>query len=169
MFIGDKYDAGAGHVKTVEEWIQDFEAGRSVPQHIAPNPMSGKSGPTKDGEPSYRADSCVEQFRFAVVEFDEMLLDDQIKFWAGVPLPVVALVSSGGKSIHGWVRIDAGNADDWTRQVEQELFDILTAVGVDGTCKNESRLSRMPGHFRAEKNNWQRVLFLNPRGGPVIP
>jgi hypothetical protein len=169
LFIGDKYDAGAGYVKTVEEWIQDFESGRSISPHIVPNPLSGKLGSTKDGKPSYRADSCVEQFRLATGEFDTIPREKQIHFWAGVKLPVVALVDSGGKSIHGWVRIDAANADEWTRRVERSLFDLLTAVGVDSTCKNEARLSRMPGHFRAEKNHWQRVLYLNLVGGPVIP
>jgi len=81
----------------------------------------------------------------------------------------VALLDSGGRSIHGWVRIDAANFAEWTRRVESKLFDILTALGADGACKNEARLSRMPGHFRAEKNRWQRLLYLNPVGGPIIP
>ena len=83
-------------------------------------------------------------------------------------MPVVALIDSGGKSIHGWIRIDAANADEWTRRVEGKLFSRLVAVSVDGSCKNEARLSRMPGHFRAEKSRWQRVLYFNPTGGAVI-
>jgi hypothetical protein len=82
---------------------------------------------------------------------------------------VVALLDSGGKSIHGWIRIDAENAGQWEERVEVKLFDILTAVGADKACKNESRLSRMPGHFRSEKGRWQRLIYLNPVGGPVIP
>jgi hypothetical protein len=93
----------------------------------------------------------------------------QILFWAGVPAPVVALVDSGGKSIHGWIRIDAVNADEWTQRVERKLFSLLTVVGADGACKNEARLSRTPGHFRADKTKWQRILYLNPVGGPVCP
>jgi hypothetical protein len=169
LFIGARHDAGAGCVLPVSEWVARFERGISIPEHIVPNPLSGKSGPTKEGKPSYRADSCVVQFRLATVEFDAMPREKQIQFWAGVKLPVVALIDSGGKSIHGWIRIDAANADEWTRRVEGELFDILRVVGVDGTSKNEARLSRMPGHFRAEKKRWQRVLYLNPDGGPIIP
>jgi hypothetical protein len=169
LFIGTRFDSGAAHVLPVSEWITRFERGISIPEHIAPNPLSGKTGPTKDGSPSYRADSCVAQFRLATVEFDTMPRERQIQFWAGVKLPVVALVDSGGKSIHGWVRIDAANAHEWTQRVEYDLFDMLTAVGADSMCKNEARLSRMPGHFRSEKHRWQRVLYLNPTGGPVIP
>ncbi len=169
LFVGTRFDAGAENVLPVSEWITRFERGIPVPELIIPNLLTGEHGQTKDGKPSHRADSCVAKFRFAVVEFDTFAIKEQIQFWAGAPLPVVALIDSGGKSIHGWVRIDAANSDEWTRRVEGNLFDLLTAVGADGACKNEARLSRMPGHFRSQKNNWQRVLYLNPVGGPIIP
>jgi hypothetical protein len=169
LFIGARYDAGTEHILPVGEWIARFERDIAIPEHVIPNPLTGEQVHTKDGKPSYRADSCVARFRFAVVEFDAMPREQQIKFWAGVKLPVVALLDSGGKSVHGWIRIDAANAGEWTHRVEGKLFDILTAVGADRACKNEARLSRMPGHFRAEKSHWQRVLYLNPNGGPLIP
>ena len=169
LFIGSRFDAGIAHVLSVGEWMTRFEHGAAIPEHIIPNPLTGEAGRTQAGPPSYRADRCVAQFRFTVVEFDDMPREQQIRFWAGVKLPVVALLDSGGKSIHGWIWIDAANADDWQRRVEGGLFDILTAVGADRACKNESRLSRMPGHFRAEKHRWQRILYLNPNGGQVIP
>lgn len=169
LFIGTRHDAGAEHVLPVSEWIRRFEHRIAVPEHIIPNPLTGEQGHTKEGKPSYRADSCVRAFRFAVVEFDTMPRERQINFWAGVPLPVVALLDSGDKSIHGWIRIDAINAHEWTRRVENKLFAFLIALGADGACKNEARLSRMSGHFRAEKGRWQRLLYLNPAGGPVLP
>ncbi len=169
LFIGSRHVAGAEHVQSVSEWIKRFERGTTIPEHIIPNPLTGEPGQTKSGRPSYRADSCVARFRFAVVEFDAMSREQQIQFWAGVPLPIVALLDSGGKSVHGWIRIEAATADEWTRRVENKLFDLLTTVGADAACKNEARLSRMPGHFRTGKERSQRVLYLNPAGGPVIP
>ncbi len=41
---------------------------RFIPEHIIPNPLTGKQGPKKDGKLSYRADACVESFRFAVLD-----------------------------------------------------------------------------------------------------
>lgn len=111
---------------------------------------------------------CVTKFRFAVIEHDTLPREQQIAFWAGVSLPVVALIDSAGKSVHGWVRIDATKAEEWTQTVEDELFAYLEPLGIDGSCKNESRLSRMPGHFRREKSRWQRCLYLNPEGGQVL-
>ncbi len=169
LFIGTRYNTGVEYVLTVADWLTRFERGAELPEHIIPNPLTGEQGLTKDGKPSYRADDCVAQFRFAVIEFDEMPRDQQIRFWVGVKLPLVALLDSGGKSIHGWIRIDAADAADWQRRVEGKLFAMLTAIGADGACKNEARLSRMPGHFRTEKSRWQRVLYLNPTGGQVIP
>ncbi len=169
LFIGMRHDASAEHVLAASQWITRLKHGIAISEHIIPNPVTGGLGRTKDGKRSYRSDACVERFRFAVIEFDVLSREQQIQFWAGVPLPVVALVDSGGKSIHGWIRIDAVNADEWTLRVEDKLFALLTAVGADSACKNEARLSRMPGHFRAEKNRWQRVLYLDPAGGQVIP
>ena len=167
LFIGEKYDADAEHVKTVSAWIRHFERG-VIPAHIIPNPLTGKPGTTKTGSPSHRADDCVEKFRFAVIEFDAMPRFQQIQFWAGVKLPIAALIDSGGKSIHAWVRIDARDAAKWEERVEQRLFDVLRELGADGTCRNEARLSRTPGHL-CDGMRRQRLLYLAPEGSPVLP
>jgi hypothetical protein len=124
---------------------------------------------TKEGNLSYRADSCITAYRFAVMEFDALPFNAQIQFWAGAKLPVSALIYSGGKSIHAWVRIDAGGVGEWQREIEGTLFDVVKPLGIDGSCKNEARLSRMPGHFRANNRRWQRLLYLAPQGRPVQP
>lgn len=165
LFIGDRFDT---RPRAVAEILASLEAGEPVPPHIIPNPLTGKPGPTKDGGESFRADSCVCAFRFAVAEFDELPRDAQIRFWAGVDLPVCALIDSGGKSIHGWIRIDGiTSAEAWTREVEETLFRFLVPLGVDKTCRNEARLSRLPGHYRTEKARWQRLLYLAPQGRRV--
>ncbi|MCX6911364.1 MAG: hypothetical protein NTY01_25435 [Verrucomicrobia bacterium] len=180
VFIGGRHDSGAAHVRTVADWLSRFETGAAVPEHIIPNPLRGDPGLTKDGKPSFRADSCVAAFRFAVVEFDstpESLrdagatvtawpLESQAAFWAGAlrfNWPIAALIDSGGKSIHCWLAVDAADAEQWTATVEEVLFrEYLTPLGVDSTCRNEARLSRMPGHYRREKGRWQRILYFNP-------
>ena len=169
LFLGSRYAAGDEHTAEVGEWLRRLERGDSVPEHIIPNPLTGLPGKAKDQRTSYRADACVSAFRFAVVEFDNMPRARQIEFWAGVMLPVVALIDSGGKSIHAWVRIDAAGATEWERRVEDKLFGLLGALGADRACRNEARLSRMPGHLRRDTGRQQRLLYLNPDGGPLIP
>ncbi|MCX7010188.1 MAG: hypothetical protein NTY53_23610 [Kiritimatiellaeota bacterium] len=93
---------------------------------------------------------------------------EQLRFWLGAVSygwPIAALIDSGGKSVHGWLRVDAKDAADWDETVERGLFGMLKPLGVDASCKNECRLSRMPGHFRIEKGNWQRLLYLDPTKG----
>jgi hypothetical protein len=169
LFIGAQHDAAPQYIHPVSEWIARFKRDVAPAEHIIPNALSGQRGRTKDGRPSYRCDACVAQFSVAVIEFDNLPRQQQIEFWAGQPMPVVALIDSGGKSVHGWVLIGAASAEEWTERVENKLFAYLKPMGVDSTCRNESRLSRMPGHFRIEKRKWQRLLYLNPDGGTVQP
>lgn len=191
LFIGGPRDT---KVRSVKEWRANFAGKPSPLPHIIPNPFTGLQGPTKDGRGvSFRADSCVAQFGYCVAEFDSFplyLLDDsvagelsrngelvrpafprdwQLAFWATVPLPIVALIDSGGKSIHAWLRVDECDSNaNWEEYVENKLYrDFLVPLGVDPACRNESRLSRMPGHFRTDRGQWQRLLYLNPDGRPV--
>jgi hypothetical protein len=108
LFIGarESRPAVGRNIRTAAEWAQAFrqaDAGAHQP-HIIPNPLTGKPGRTATGNgETLRGDACVEQFRFAVVEFDSLPREDQLAFWWAVRLPVALLVDSGGKSVHGWV------------------------------------------------------------------
>jgi hypothetical protein len=186
-FIGRRTDPGVigDSIRTPSEWIDFFQEkskkAESMPEamrnamlnslseefpHIMPNPLSGLLCKTKSGKETYRGDACVNKFRFAVGEFDVLSEDKQLSFWRGLGLPLCALIHSGGKSIHAWLKVDGvNNAKDWERIVEQGLFPMIGILGADTSCKNESRLSRLPGMFRTEKNQWQRLLWLCPEGG----
>lgn len=174
LYIGTRESPAAPgrNLRRAADWIAAFRQRPPGPcqPHIAPNPMSGQPAPKANGKgETFRGDKCVAAFRLAVVEFDNLPHDEQLAFWAAVRLPVVLLVDSGGKSIHGWVRVDGiSEAALWTRVVERHLFrNLLQPLGVDPACKNESRLSRLPGHFRTEKQAWQRILYLAPEGKAV--
>jgi hypothetical protein len=187
LFIGDFYDSEAANVRPAADWLRAFERGVPVPPHIIPNPLTGQAGETKDGKVSWRADSCVAVFRFALAEFDatpaplrapgepagDWPREAQFEFWAGALAhhwPVAALIDSGGKSIHAWLAVDVADAAAWTAEIEDKLFrDILTPLGADSSCRNEARLSRTPGHFRRESDRWQRILYANPHAGDPTP
>ena len=164
LFIDQSMGAG---VNTVKEWRMRFAMGLPVPPHVIPNPLRPDAGTTQAGKPSNRCDDSVVSFRYAVAEFDVMDKAEQLAFWWGYrSAPIAALIDSGGKSIHAWLRVDCPNRAAWERDVEQTLFGkVLIPLGCDSACRNESRLSRMPGHFRREQNAWQRLLYLDPKGG----
>lgn len=88
----------------------------------------------------------ITSFRHALLESDTMPTGKFAAIVKQLNLPVVALVDSGGKSLHAIVRVDAEDARQYRERVET-LFKRCANNGieVDGQNKNPSRLSRMPG------------------------
>jgi hypothetical protein len=166
LFIGGTYDT---EVKTVAEWLPEIKTGRTSP-YIIPNPVDGEEHINKKGDPSRRCDAAVLHHRFAVVEFDDMTKPAQVSFWHSIIvdalLPVAALIDSGGKSIHAWLRVDLPNVDAWQTEIRDGLYHPetgrMTLLGADTQCQNPSRLSRLAGHLRAGKGKRQRLLYLDP-------
>lgn len=104
--------------------------------------------------------SNVTVYRYALVESDAMPLDAQYRMYRKLNLPIAAMVTSGGKSIHAIVHIDAANAAEYRERVEL-LYTILEnkGVAVDTQNKNVSRLSRLPGCIRG--GNKQTLIETN--------
>lgn len=171
LYIGGAQEPGimGGNIRTVREWLAHFEAGGDSCPHIIPNPLTGQPGPKKDGEGfTLRGDSCVAAWRYVVCEFDHVTHAAQAAFWLAARLPLAVVVDSGGKSLHGWLRVDCPDADTWEREVEQDLFPgLLAPLGADPACKNEARMSRTPGHLR-DTGRIQRLLYLNPNAGRAV-
>lgn len=175
LYLGPQNGTGMRCVKPCRSWLKILEnAPSGLPRlpHIILNPLTGREGLCKDGvKLSLRADSCVAIFRFCIIEFDTIPIEKQIAFWGAmldVDFPVAALVHSGGKSLHGWVRVSCKNYAQWQSDIENGLFvERLIPLGADRMCRNPSRMSRLPGHFREDKGQWQRLLYLNPDAGRV--
>lgn len=103
------------------------------------NPLDGK-GVKNDN---------VTDYKFALVESDDMPIDQQHAIIRELELPVACLVHSGGKSLHAIVKIDAGNYEEYRKRVDY-LYNVCKKNGlkVDSQNRNPSRLSRMPGVMR---------------------
>lgn len=102
----------------------------------------------------------VTEFRYALVESDDMDLEHQNAIIREMELPVAVLVYSGGKSLHAIVRIDAENYAEYKKRVDY-LYEICEKNGmtIDTQNRNPSRLSRMPGCVRGE--NKQYIIDTN--------
>lgn len=94
----------------------------------------------------------VTRFDYALVECDSMPVTDQEAMYRKFELPIVALVYSGGKSLHAIVRVEAQDYEEYRKRVEF-LYDFLVKNGVivDKQNRNPSRLSRMPGVSRGDQ------------------
>ena len=114
------------------------------------NPMDGGG----------RRNENVTDFRYALVECDNMELGKQQAIIKQLELPCAALVYSGGKSVHAIVRVDAPDYAEYRRRVDY-LYAACQKNGLtlDQQNRNPSRLSRMPGILRGEKR--QALLETN--------
>ncbi|MEZ5277868.1 MAG: hypothetical protein R3F07_15920 [Opitutaceae bacterium] len=149
---------GYGETLTRGEWLSRIRNGKlpngKAGVWIRPNPMDGRGV----------SDENVTSFRYLLVEFDEIPLSDQLPFVARLRLPISAIISSGGKSFHAWVRIAAKDRNDFRKQANL-IFKVLAPYGLDTSNKNPSRLSRLPGVHReigGKGDNRQRLIYLNP-------
>ena len=102
----------------------------------------------------------VTAFNFALVESDEMPVEEQYAVYQAMELPIAALVHSGGKSLHAIVRVDAPNYGEYQRRVDY-LYKVCEKNGlkIDRQNRNPSRLSRMPGIMRC--GHQQSLLAVN--------
>lgn len=120
-----------------------------------PNPNSGawiRFNPL-DGQ-GVKNDNVVD-FRYALVESDNMDIAQQNEIIRELELPVVTLTYSGGKSLHAIVKVDAVNYPQYQERVDY-LYKIVEKNGlrVDKQNKNPSRLTRLPGFIRGDKKQF---------------
>lgn len=110
------------------------------------------------------ADKNITHFRFVLLEFDNIPLDLQISLFAYLPLPIAAILTSGGKSVHAWVKVESNDLTGYKDDASM-LLKMLLCFGLDDKNKNPSRLSRLVGVTRQIGNSEdgrQRLIYLNP-------
>ncbi|MGI8966302.1 MAG: hypothetical protein ACR2H1_09500, partial [Limisphaerales bacterium] len=136
-----------------EEWRGEL----SKLQLIVPSQMSAETGLTKDGRESKHTLNNTGDRRFLVCEFDRGTTDDH----AGLLLhlaqyaPLVCVVHSGGKSLHGWFLVP-GQPDDKVTK----FFRYAVSIGADPATWTKSQFVRTPDGER-DSGKRQTVYFLN--------
>ena len=119
------------------------------------NPMS------KDGS---RNDQ-VTAFRHVLVEFDcdnagkPIPKAEQYHAVIASGMPVSALIDSGNKSLHAWVRVDAPDAEEYKRRVGV-IWSWFSEINLDRANRNPSRLSRCPDGWRTVKGELRQQKLL---------
>jgi len=97
--------------------------------------------------------------RFLVVEFDQGTFDQHAALLAhlGEKAPLVLVVHSGNKSLHGWFYC----AEQPEDRVEK-FFNYAVSLGADRATWARCQFVRMPDG-RRENGKLQRVVFFNPK------
>ncbi len=100
MVMQDAYYATA-RLPYSHQYVNLYTGEGTPEQYISVNPLDKSTGE--------RTQASVSDFRYCVLEFDDIPLDDQACILMMAQFPVEAIVFTGNKSLHFWLRIDADN------------------------------------------------------------
>lgn len=145
-------DPNGGAVLSREEWLAKLEkygdinsmyyrlGGPPVGVYLGINPMR------EDGR---GRDSDVVAFRHVLLEFDEISIEEQWLLYTRSNLPCAAVIYSGNKSLHAWVKVDAKDRKEYDERVNL-VYNHFAAYKPDPHNKNPSRFSRCPDAKRGD-------------------
>jgi RecA-family ATPase len=156
---GRELPKDAGVTLSREEWLLKLDKHHGNPNgflktsdhngiFVSVNPM--KIGGSKDAD--------VTSFRHALLEFDTISQQEQWGIITQSQLPCVAVISSGRKSIHAWVKVDARDRREFDERVKF-IYNHFAEYNPDEKNKNPSRFSRLPNCERGKSR--QELLALN--------
>lgn len=128
------------HAKDLGTVLGDYDADTGA--WIRFNPLDGRGV----------GNANVTEYRYALVESDTVPYEKQLSMIRQMKLPCAAIVTSGHKSVHAIVHIDAGTDYELYRKRVEELYAYVRTQGFepDTANKNPSRLSRLPGAKRGK-------------------
>lgn len=170
------------NILTRDEWLERLRrTGNLGGDCIGKNPLTGKAGTNGKGKLSFTSRDCIAAYRYALVEFDCLALQEQTAFWLGWlsdpkrATTLAALTFSGGKSVHALIRT---GADAITApKIERDLLDLLWA---DPECRKDADGreyypyradnatlkpyggTRLAGAVRRDNGKRQLLLYLSP-------
>jgi hypothetical protein len=130
-------------------------------QFIVPNPMTAREGKTQEGVATFRSLSNTAPREFLVIESDSIAKEFQPRILSHLAriLPLILVVDSAGKSLHGWF------ACRFVTEAHLRVFmDYAIRLGADAHTWTACQWVRMPGGTRYGKESAvsQQILFFHP-------
>jgi len=145
-------------------------------EFIVPNPMLSEWGRTQDGKLSQHTLEATGRRAYQVVESDlstdnpaiallcrqldcDVLdLSAALHWYLATVMPLVCIVFSGGKSLHGWYRVFERSESE-----QRTFMNEAVRLGADLHTWNRSQFVRLPGGLRYDNGARQSVVYLNPK------
>lgn len=156
---GREVPKDAGVVLSREEWLSKLDTAGGDPNKFLrtadKNGIFVSINPLKVGG---SRDQDVTAFRHCLLEFDEISLQEQWNLLQQSRIPATVIISSGGRSIHAWVKVDAKDRAEYDKRV-QLLYAHFAEYRPDEKNKNPSRFSRLPNCVRFDRR--QELLAVN--------
>ena len=124
---------------------------RDIPRLISEYNPTGRSR---------RAQENLTDFRHLLIESDDVDLGLWLAALVQLPLPILSVVTSGGRSIHALVRTGCHTKAQWDELVDRRWKPGLIRLGACKSSTSAVRLTRLPCCRRG--NALQQLLYLNP-------
>ena len=159
--------------------LDRFRIGKPYGVWFLANPVTGYFDHVH-GKTSRRSWKNVTSWRYLILESDEAEPLPWLAALAQMPLPIAAIYTSGGKSIHAMVRIDAESKAHWD-EIAGKIKPASITLGADRKTISAVRLTRLPfcerlgkidkagNYTRFSEPQMQTLLYLNgrPDGAPI--
>lgn len=152
---GAFYPTAGVYDRTVKDLLAKLAQGKFDEAVGTPNPDCGGWIRINPLDGKGVKDVNIADYRYALVESDEIEVERQVAIYRQLELPCKCIVHSGGKSAHAIVKIGAESLDQYHKRVDF-LFEVLSRNGipVDRQNRNPSRYSRMPGLERKGRKQY---------------
>ena len=139
----DRWVPDAAMIKSRTQWERhhakrpiDLVCSTGGGAYIGINPLSTLQGGRKNDN--------IHAYRHVLAEFDDGDPEEQRRTLETSGLPITLIVTSGKRSIHGWIRVDAANKQEWDERRDQ----IFAHLKCDPKNNDPARVSRCPGVLR---------------------
>jgi RecA-family ATPase len=139
----DRWVPDAAMIKSRTQWEKhhskrpiDLICSTGGGAYIGINPLSTLQGGRKNDN--------IHAYRHVLAEFDDGDQEEQRRALETSGLPITLIVTSGKRSIHGWIRVDAANKQEWDDRRDQ----IFAQLKCDPKNNDPARVSRCPGVLR---------------------
>jgi hypothetical protein len=154
--------AGYGQWQGRTATLQEIHPHASAFQFVVPSPMTARAGVNQEGETAFRCLANTGPRRFLVVEGDSATKEEQARILThlGRFLPLVLVVDSGGKSLHGWYW-----AEGQPEATARLFMEYAVHLGADPHTFVRCQWVRMPGGTRYADEAAPRpqpVLYAHP-------
>jgi hypothetical protein len=147
-------------MKVERDELANFVRGHADGVWFLSNPVDGHEHfNERQQRTSRRSEESITDFRFAVLESDCQPVEQWLRILIQLPLPIVSITNSGGKSAHALVRVAAKSKPNWDETIAA-IKPRLIQLGADPGALTAVRLTRLPNCYRS--NRIQELLYLDP-------
>lgn len=136
---------------------------------IMVNPVTGAyKSIERLGKRSRRAEENLVAYEYVLIESDSVDMELWLRVLTKLDLPIVSVTTSGSKSAHALVRVNAKDRADYLEKAA-EIADLVVPLGADPAAMSAVRLTRVPGCVRKDTGKAQELIWFNPEAGRLNP